>query len=77
MFDLALITDQLKAKPFEPFALTLVNGERCKVLTKEHIAIPPLDEGGRAQKWIVLFNARTGRARYLDLGNIAAIDHDV
>jgi hypothetical protein len=77
MIDLALIIDQLKAKPFEPFVLTLVNGERCKVPTKEYIAIPPLDEGGRAQKWILLFDSYTGRPRYLDLGSIAAVDHDV
>jgi hypothetical protein len=75
MIDLNLIIEALKAKPFEPFALTLVTNERLKVPTKGHVAIPPLDEASRVPKWIVVFNAVTGKPRYLSLESIASLDH--
>ena len=76
MIDLTFIVEQLKSKPFEPFALTLVTGERCKVPTKEHIAIPPLDEASRVPKWIVIFNAFNSKPRYLALESIISLDHE-
>jgi hypothetical protein len=76
MIDFVSIASLILAKPFEPFALTLVTNERLKIPTKEHISLPPLDEANRRPNVIVVYNVTSSLPRFLSLESIISIDHD-
>jgi hypothetical protein len=76
MNDFNLIIEALKAKPFEPFSLTLVTNERLPIPTKEHISLPPHDEAARRPKYVTVYNATSSLPRYLKLESIISLDHE-
>jgi hypothetical protein len=76
MIDFVSIAALIKAKPFEPFALTLVTNERLKIPTAQHISLPPLDEANRRPNVVVVYSATSGLPRFLRLESIISIDHE-
>jgi hypothetical protein len=75
MIDMKFLDEQLRAKPFVPFTLILVTGERYQIRTREHIALPPLDETAKRPNYVVAFN-EWSLPRYLALESIAGLAHD-
>jgi hypothetical protein len=76
MIEFVSIASLMLAKPFEPFALTLVTNERLKIPTAQHISLPPLDEANRRPKLVVVYNATSSLPRFLSLESIISIDHE-
>jgi hypothetical protein len=75
MIDIKFLDEQIRAKPFIPFTLVLIGGERYQIRTKEHIVLPPLDEVAKRPTWFVAFNAQS-IPRYFMLESIAGLTHD-
>jgi hypothetical protein len=75
MITLEYLAEQIQAKPFVPFTLVLVGGERYPILSKEHLVLCPLDQYAQRPSWFVAFNARS-IPRYFAIESIAGLTHD-
>jgi hypothetical protein len=75
MIDMKFLEEQVGAKPFVPFTLILVTGERYQIRSKAHIALPPLDEVSRRPTWFIAYNQRS-IPRYFALESIISIEQD-
>jgi hypothetical protein len=72
MATVATIRDAMRAQPFRPFDLKLVDGTHYVVNHPEHVAIPPV----RRPREIVYFEAMDEeeyRSRAIDLGLVLEV----
>jgi hypothetical protein len=73
MATLNTIRDAMRASPFRPFDIKLVDGSRYTVRHPDYLSIPPVLRPREIEYYDVASDGEDFRRRYIDLGLISEV----